>query len=56
MRVAYLGIAAAVAWFSPVAWYWKIGIFAAIWFGIGLVVQAFASRRERRYQRERNSN
>jgi hypothetical protein len=48
LRAALVSAALFVALFSPVEWYWKIAIFAVTMFVIGLIVQGFAMRRERR--------
>jgi len=43
-----MGAGVAIAWNLPVAWYWKIAIYVAAMFVVGLIVQAFAVVRERR--------
>ena len=53
LRAMLVAAALVVAWISPVGWYWKIAIFIASMFVIGVVVQAFALRRERRQQGRR---
>jgi hypothetical protein len=46
LRAIVVGTALAAAWFSPVQWYWKIVIFLAIMFVIGLIAAAIERTKE----------
>jgi membrane protein implicated in regulation of membrane protease activity len=46
LRAVVVGGAIAIALFIPVAWYWKIAIFLAIMFIVGLIGSAVQRNRE----------
>jgi hypothetical protein len=54
IRAIVVGTAIVVAWNAPYAWYWRIGIFVAIMFVLGIIYPAIqrvlAERREQRYR------
>jgi uncharacterized membrane protein len=46
LRAVLVGAALAVSLFSPVAWYWKVVIFLAFMFVIGVIMAALHRRHE----------
>jgi hypothetical protein len=51
IRAIVIGLAIVVAWNLPYAWYWRLAVFAAIMFVIGIIYPAIQLALAKRRQR-----